>query len=88
MAPTSRPTIGGVQWYVKGVVWYDGNANRVCDSNVAVNAVGGDVGFSHSVEGGRVSLQLVQCDKDTGWCVSALFSVRSCNDSGQLSSFF
>jgi len=61
-APTSHPTLHGQEFILRGLIWYDRNANGVRDSNVNVEGMGNDVEYSHGV--GGVTVQLVQCDGD------------------------
>jgi len=68
-SPTPHPSIGGRQWSIRGVAWYDRNANGIRDSNVAVDGMDGDVEFSQGL--GGVFLRLVQCDPETGRAVVA-----------------
>ncbi|KAL7536950.1 hypothetical protein ACHAXR_007506 [Thalassiosira sp. AJA248-18] len=63
-APTGHPTPPGEIRILKGMMWYDRNANGVRDSNVKVEGVGDDVEWSHGV--GGVGVQLVECDGETG----------------------
>ena len=63
-SPTQYPTLQGWQFFLRGVVWYDRNANGVRDSNVAEGGLGSDVEYSHGV--GGVQVMLVQCDPKTG----------------------
>jgi len=63
-SPTFYPTIRGEAKILKGMMWYDRNANGVRDSNVNVQGWGNDVEYSHGV--GGVSVSLVQCDAETG----------------------
>ena len=63
-SPTQYPTLQGWQFFLRGVVWYDRNANGVRDSNVAEGGLGSDVEYSQGV--GGVQVMLVQCDPKTG----------------------
>jgi len=63
-SPTSHPTLHGQAFMLRGIMWYDRNANGVRDSNVEVTGVGTDVEFSHGV--GGIRAQLVQCDENSG----------------------
>ncbi len=63
-APTGHPTMHGKNFILRGIMWYDRNANGVRDSNVNVNGMGSDVEYSHGV--GGMQVQLVECDGDTG----------------------
>jgi len=63
-SPTSHPTLHGQAFTLRGIMWYDRNANGNRDSNVEVTGVGDDVEFSHGV--GGITAQLVQCDETSG----------------------
>ena len=63
-SPTARPTLAGREHILRGLMWYDRNANGMRDSNVNVVGMGGDVEYSHAV--GGVSVQVIECDGDTG----------------------
>ena len=63
-SPTSHPTIHGKEFILRGIMWYDRNANGVRDSNVEKEGMGDDVEYSHGV--GGVQVQIVECDGDTG----------------------
>lgn len=63
-SPTMHPTLHGQAFMLRGIMWYDRNANGNRDSNVEVTGVGTDVEFSHGV--GGITAQLVQCDETSG----------------------
>ena len=63
VSPTSRPTVRGDPFLLKGVTFYDRNANGERDSNVVVMDMGQDVEYSHGL--GGVAITLVQCDPET-----------------------
>ena len=56
-SPTSHPTLHGRVNILRGVMWYDRNANGVRDSNVEVTDLGDDVEFSYGVGGIQVQLE-------------------------------
>ncbi|KAL7527227.1 hypothetical protein ACHAWF_002088, partial [Thalassiosira exigua] len=66
--PTDPPTLRGRQFVLRGLMWYDRNANGRRDSNVAVRDLdgleGNDVEYQLGI--GGVTVSLVQCDPDTG----------------------
>mmetsp|Transcript_33334 Transcript_33334/g.80621 ORF Transcript_33334/g.80621 Transcript_33334/m.80621 type:complete len:774 (-) Transcript_33334:271-2592(-) len=63
-SPTGRPTIAGRVHVLRGVTWYDRNANGKRDSNVEAGEYGDDVEYSHGV--GGVMMQVIECDGETG----------------------
>lgn len=62
-SPTYQPTLHGEPRTVRGMMWYDANANGVRDSNV-VRGEFHDVEYKFGV--GGVMMNLKECDWDTG----------------------
>ena len=62
--PTHAPQLNSMLNTLRGVCWYDRNGNGVRDSNVEVEGYSQDVEFEFGV--GGVSINLVECDPQTG----------------------
>lgn len=62
--PTFAPNLRSISHTLRGLMWYDRNANGVRDSNVEVEGFSNDVEFEFGV--GGISVSLVECDPDTG----------------------
>ena len=63
-SPSMHPTLRGKVRMLRGVAWYDRNANGKRDSNIDVRGIGSDVEYSHGI--GGLKAQLKQCDETTG----------------------
>jgi len=61
-SPTFQPTLRGLPKTVRGMMWYDANANGVRDSNVHKDEFN-DVEYKFGV--GGVFLKLMECDWET-----------------------
>jgi len=65
--PTQSPTMGGQKKIIKGMAWYDRNANGKRESKMTAlgeDLEGEDVEYDYAV--GGVEARLVPCDEDTG----------------------
>jgi len=62
--PTEHPTLRREKRKLRGIMWYDSNANGVRDNNIAVSGMGEDVEYSHAVAG--VHVKPVKCNHETG----------------------
>jgi hypothetical protein len=68
LQPTDSPTPRGDPFVLRGVIWYDRNANGRRDSNVADPDHGRDVEFDVGL--GGVQIQLTECDPETNEAMS------------------
>lgn len=63
MPPSYHPTPHGEPFVLKGVIWYDRNANGHRDTGVSMPDFGSDVEFDLGL--GGVKVTLVQCNAET-----------------------
>jgi hypothetical protein len=68
LEPTDGPTPRGDPFVLRGIIWYDRNANGRRDSNVDDSEHGRDV--ETNVGLGGVQVQLMECDPDTNEALS------------------
>jgi len=78
-SPTFQPTLRGIPKTVRGMMWYDANANGVRDSNV-VRGEFNDVEYKFGV--GGVQMQLRECDWETKMPVAGSSVGATTNSAG------
>jgi hypothetical protein len=68
MEPTDGPTPRGDPFVLRGIIWYDRNANGRRDSNIDDPEYGHDVETNFGL--GGVQVRLMECDPDTNEALS------------------
>lgn len=76
--PTDAPTPRGDPFVLRGIIWYDRNANGRRDSNMDEPTLGRDVEFNIGL--GGVQVQLTECDPDTNMALSETQSMDMYSD--------
>eukprot|EP00956_Cyclotella_meneghiniana_P038769 scaffold159697_cov56-Cyclotella_meneghiniana.AAC.7 len=61
--PSFHPTPHGEPFVLKGVIWYDRNANASRDNGITMPEYGSDVEYSMGL--GGVTVTLLECNADT-----------------------